>query len=620
MDTTTNNFRRRWSAPLRLGLALFALIVLLSSEVSSQESPPEGTPERTTTTSGTTTSTPPATAPAAATNLDTIIARLKQIRDAATGANRARIDSTINALLPPPNPLLLRGVRAIPDLVRGTTENNLVTLKLNREPTEMPKVVLTAVDTTLPDSIFLTPEAVLDSQIVIRAPKVRGLFNVNVYSDTDTATIVKWPQQLNIENIWRIVGLALLPIAVLVALVYMILKGYARSRNRRDMVLGLLLYEAQNQTYSLSRAQFILWMIVLTFSYVFIFFARGLVENRWEFPPLAGFAWTFIISLGTLIGAQATTAVRGAKGAGQVHPSLADLFVHGGVMALERVQQMLWTLISVFLFVYILIKNYSVTTELPTIPEQLLYLMGISSAGYLTGKALRKPGPVINQVAFTNSAPTLVIKGRNLYNNAFIWVDGVQLPGNATPVIHDADAEPEFASSIMIPLTAGQAQDAPLLTESDWYGRPRSVVVVNADGQRAEWGSTPVIVSATLQGALLTVTTQYVSPNGTWTVNGKPVPLKPTQGDADSWTYSYPAGEVPTSITSVTVNTDGVTVTYPPLTSNASAATTTTTTTSRAAGPPAEKSKPTTSNPPDDPGASNPSGPAASPDATDMPA
>src|SRR5215203_3717901 len=121
----------------------------------------------------------------------------------------------------------------------------------------------------------------------------------------------------------------------------------------------------------------------------------------------------------------------GVKGSGEEHPSVADLVVHGGVLALDRVQQVVWTLIALGMFIRITVSTYETASSLPEIPTELLTLMGLSSAGYLGGKLVRGPGPVVEQVT-TPDAGGILIKGQHLSKDAFIWLDGVQQKGKVT--------------------------------------------------------------------------------------------------------------------------------------------------------------------------------------------
>jgi hypothetical protein len=207
---------------------------------------------------------------------------------------------------------------------------------------------------------------------------------------------------------------------------------------------------------------------------------------------LSGFAYTFLISLGTVVLAQATSAMKGVKGAGQMHPARSDLIVHGGVIAPERVQQVVWSVLAGLAFLWITIRTYATATALPTIPEELLVLMGISSAGYLVGKVGRKPGPIIQQVLVEEGSVRLRIYGEHLYRHAFVWVDGIQQPKDAIkPGEEDNPERPnEFVKSLQVTL--------PDISREEWYGQKHTVVIINADGQQAQWqASFPKILTVT---------------------------------------------------------------------------------------------------------------------------
>lgn len=459
---------------------------------------------------------------------------------------------------------LFVSVRATADVSRGVIKGGMVALAVNRSvASDTPTVRLTSIDENgrLADSSFLVlVNEVVDSTIVITVPKEvrRGLYQVDIlmHDSAGAPVALVRPHYLRVESIWMCLGIAAIPLALIGWLLWWLCRLYRPAVNaKRQGFLSLLLLEPENMTYSLSRAQFILWTVVIAGCYVFIFVARGLVESVWAFPPLTGFAWTFIISLGTLLAAQATSSIKGAKGAGELNPSPADLFVHGGVFALERVQQALWTIIASGMFVYVVIKNYAINTQLPDMPDQLLYLMGISSAGYIVGKSIRKAGPVIthtdpmqNSVAGTYS---LAIVGDNLSPNALVWIDGSKVDGNATMAVPDDDKPNEFASAITIGFP-------PAITDTPtWYAKDRDVVVINNDGQRAEWRSVPKLVDvattpvAAVAGSTaapaqvqLTITTEYVTEAMTWRITGvtgagTPKPVRSTTVP-NQWTLMIP--------------------------------------------------------------------------------
>ncbi|MEH2372018.1 hypothetical protein [Nostoc sp.] len=181
-------------------------------------------------------------------------------------------------------------------------------------------------------------------------------------------------------------------------------KSFSENNTKKLNLLEWFIVDVQTNTYSLARAQFIWWLTIIVFGYLFLLIGRGLFRRTWEFIPLSGFGYTFLISLATLVTAQATSEIRGNKGSGEVNPGWSDLVMHGGVVALERVQQIVWNLIIGVAFIVILLVTYPTASSFPTIPSELLALIGISATGYIGGKAIRKPGPNINQVVLYGPA------------------------------------------------------------------------------------------------------------------------------------------------------------------------------------------------------------------------
>jgi hypothetical protein len=268
--------------------------------------------------------------------------------------------------------------------------------------------------------------------------------------------------------------------------------------------------------------------LVIIWSYLFLYIAHGFVERNWSFPNLGNSVYAFVISLGTLLASQATNRTMGVKGAGELHPSLSDLVVHGGVLALDRVQQIVWTLVAAGMFLKVVISTYATATELPDIPAQLLTLMGLSSAGYLGGKLVRGPGPVIEQVTpVASSSLTLKIEGKHLSKDAFVWLDGVQQPKDkVTPTADDPNDPIKFAKELTVTLD---------LTIDDWNANAHAITVVNPDAQRADWrklaGTTAGTAAdtASVGGATIYTTTGTTTGTITGTTTG-------TAGDSTTGT------------------------------------------------------------------------------------
>ena len=190
------------------------------------------------------------------------------------------------------------------------------------------------------------------------------------------------------------VALALLPLFLL----RFVQKGYKIAGG--DYRFRCCSFDPETDTYSLSKLQFYAWTVASIFGYAYLFISRVHVQSgAWPDVP-ATLPGIILVSAGTAIGSQMATAANGPKGAGEEAPSFSDFITSGGVVAPDRLQMLLWTIVGVAAFLYAVLQLAPGTiTDLPGVPERLLVLMGISSAGYLGGKMARKPGPVINEIS-----------------------------------------------------------------------------------------------------------------------------------------------------------------------------------------------------------------------------
>ena len=161
----------------------------------------------------------------------------------------------------------------------------------------------------------------------------------------------------------------------------------------------VLFLDPETDTYSLSKLQFYLWTLAALFGYIYLVLSRLFVQGaEWPQVPdnLPGIVG---IGIGTSIGAQVATNIRGPKGSGTELPNLGDFVMSGGVVAVDRVQMLVWTLLGVGIFVVAVAQHGPTDLEkLDSIPSTLLVLSGISTAGYLGGKLARKPGPVLDEI------------------------------------------------------------------------------------------------------------------------------------------------------------------------------------------------------------------------------
>jgi len=217
------------------------------------------------------------------------------------------------------------------------------------------------------------------------------------------------PQEFHVYPLWSTLEVAAVSAGVAVALGLVVLglvlilkrsKGVSNDYN----VLKILFLDQETDTYSLSKFQFYFWTVAAAFGYVYLVIGRMLVQGQ-AWPDMPSSVPAIIgVGAGTAIGAQIVTNVRGPKGGGGESANLGDLVTSGGVAAPERVQMFVWTILGVGAFCLAVVQHSPGSIkELDKVPDALMYLMGLSSMGYLGGKLARKPGPIVNEMSITPS-------------------------------------------------------------------------------------------------------------------------------------------------------------------------------------------------------------------------
>jgi hypothetical protein len=272
--------------------------------------------------------------------------------------------------------------------------------------------------------------------------------------------------------------------------------------DRGTFLLSALFLDEETKTYSLSKCQFYAWTFAAILSYVFLAVARSIIQGNAVFPDIpGGLPGIILFSAGTSVVATGITSSKGSKGSGEVHPTLADFITNGGVVAPERLQFVVWTVVGIFTFLTIVFKSDPlVLSDLPSIPDRFLQLMGISAAGYLAGKLVRKPGPVAKNISVANVTPaggnlpnqyqqpsgtalqfpvvTLNLKGENLDPNGQIKVDGQPLRGDMFWINHDVpDPQSGFCNELNVSLNDASA----------YLEGTHTLTLVNADAQAADF-------------------------------------------------------------------------------------------------------------------------------------
>jgi hypothetical protein len=295
---------------------------------------------------------------------------------------------------------------------------------------------------------------------------------------------------------------ALALLAGIILIVYLILrageKNISHTIDRRTYFLTALFLDKQTNTYSLSQCQFYAWTAASILGYIYLATAKSMIQGSMAFPDIpAGLPGILLASAGTTVLAAGISNSKGDKGSGDIHPSLADFISAGGVVAAERLQFVVWTIVGVVTFVrLVLLSDPATINGLPEIPSGFLQLMGISSAGYLGGKLARKAGPTITTVTATGNTDslTLELKGIGLSQNASFSIgddvvpqsqiqgdktlDSDQKPRQLPEIVQkdDTNNEPGFAKVLRLKITPAKPA---------WLGANSKITITNPDQQAA---------------------------------------------------------------------------------------------------------------------------------------
>lgn len=312
--------------------------------------------------------------------------------------------------------------------------------------------------------------------------------------------------------LWGSIGMLVVLLAVVAFISSSGIGAQRTSAGGQVGLLGRFLLDTENDTYSLSKLQFYLWTVAAVFGYCFLTLSRSLIQGQFELAEIPdGLPGIIGASAATSILATGISAARGPKGAGAVHPGLSDFVTTGGVVAPERFQFLVWTLLGVASFVFLIVlRDPANLKDLPKIPSGFLYMMGISSAGYLGGKFARKPGPVIDSIIAQRGSLKLEIRGRNLSKDASYSVGDKEIlyklvTGNLESAAPSTAVEKDATLRIIAKEDDPNSETfakAVLLTidnpEPTWLTAEQSITITNPDGQKAVW---PFQVQVIAQGA-----------------------------------------------------------------------------------------------------------------------
>jgi hypothetical protein len=296
---------------------------------------------------------------------------------------------------------------------------------------------------------------------------------------------------------------------LIIGILFFLVRTGVKLRQRDDASFNSLmafLVDKDTNSYSLSKFQLTLFTLVTIFGYIYIFVCRLFVQWKFELPAVPENLPTMLaVSVGTTVAAAGIGARIGGKGAGAQSPTLADMVSSGGVVMGERFQFFLWTIVSsMAVLALILASDPATIDQLPKIPEGMLYLMGLSSAGYLGGKLVRGPGPNIRSIdtekrtefdekgSPPGNATVLVatLTGDNLSPTATFQLDDERIPADQVTIGEKKidDQHPQFCSLMEVHLWH---------VAERFFDGPHVLRIANQDGQGAEITYGTSITSAT---------------------------------------------------------------------------------------------------------------------------
>jgi hypothetical protein len=366
-----------------------------------------------------------------------------------------------------------------------------------------------------------------------RRTQYQGPMKVRVIVNK-TASELSGPLTLSRLDPRIVVALALAVFALFMYIVYRLVSigslGYTVA-GRRYSPLAAFLIDKSTDTYSLSKFQLFALSLVSFFGYIYLFLCRALVQWNFAFPEIPdNYPSLLAISAGTTVAAIGLNATRGGNGGGPVHPSPADFISDGGLVVADRFQFFVWTLIACLGFIaLILLQDPATISGFPSFPNGLLYVMGVSAGGYLGGKAVRNPGPILKQVNVTLTGPDLnvVLLGQNLDVNAKYRIDSA-LQATVGPVVPVQQPQAPTGYSTQLSFTLSQA--------AGFFAGDHVFEIVNGDGvgSQVNFTGTPMRIlpltysvphATAPQSVTLVVTDYREHSSARWLAPGTPAPV-----------------------------------------------------------------------------------------------
>jgi hypothetical protein len=289
---------------------------------------------------------------------------------------------------------------------------------------------------------------------------------------------------------------AVIGFLLIVVIIYLLLRSgehaTKQTMNGKTYWLSVLFYDVQTNSYSLSKCQFYAWTAAAVIGYLFLAVSKSFVQGSAIFPDIpSGLPGILIASVGTVVLSNGITSAKGDKGAGAPGPNLSDFIASGGVVAPDRLQFAIWTVVGIGTFLAIVFQSDPRNiNDLPAIPSGFLQLMGISSGGYLAGKLARKAGPTIAAIVMKteNAMLKFQLTGSGLSRSAIFSIDDQPI---FPDIILGKDGLPGLPEVVQQDPSITDPDYARILTffiknyPDSWLGGPHNFTITNPDAQKA---------------------------------------------------------------------------------------------------------------------------------------
>ena len=150
---------------------------------------------------------------------------------------------------------------------------------------------------------------------------------------------------------------------------------------------------------SLARFQFLLWTFVISFSLLSVYFIllrNGIVNPELSLPTntllLMGIS-TVVPIISNVISREKYTETLSSIPKKNEVPKFTTMLLEGGKPTLGRYQMFLWTFLSISIY-FLQFHNYLngqvINNIIPDVDDSLVFLMGLSQAGYLGFKSVAR--------------------------------------------------------------------------------------------------------------------------------------------------------------------------------------------------------------------------------------